>query len=165
MRWLLGLAVLACLPLQAAEVKKGYPASYELARMDASGERIKRVLASGEALLLLGERITVRGQDGTESGASIDFRLETAPPRQDAERDRMVLHSRVELATVQGRTRLQAPGNPESFIEGPDVDRATFTSESWRRQGDPTPIVVPFERGGQNYRLTVIIDPAYTGRQ
>ncbi|MBA1145713.1 hypothetical protein H0Z60_01450 [Ectothiorhodospiraceae bacterium WFHF3C12] len=163
MRWfLLGLAVVALMPLQAADVKKAYPASFELARV-ADGDRVLEVLASGEALLLAGETVTVEGDGrGDGSGATIRFLLEMEPPEAGAERGKLILHSRVELARVSGRTRLQAPDSPDSYIEGPNVRRTTHTAESWRRMGDPTPIVVPFTRDGQRYRLTVIIDPVYT---
>lgn len=162
MRWfLLGLALLAMSPLQSADVKKAYPASYELARL-ADGDRVAEVLAGGEALLLASETVTVRGEGpGDGSGATIRFRLEMESAESGAERGKLILHSRVELARVSGRTRLQAPDSPESYIEGPNVQHTTHAAESWRRLGDPTPIVVPFTRDGQRYRLTVIIDPVY----
>lgn len=165
MRWLvLGLALLVQTPLlQAAEVKKGYPASYELVRLSGN-ERVAEVLASGEALLLADEPVTVGADGGSDgSGASIRFVLELAPTEAGDEAGKLVLHSRIELARVRGRTRLQAPDDPKSYIEGPNVRRTTHTAESWRRVGDPTPIVVPFSTGGERYRLTVIIDPVYAG--
>lgn len=163
MRWLLWIALVASLPLHAAEVKKGYPASYELARLNDAGERIERVIASGETLLLADETVTVRnnqGEDGTK--AVMAFQLDIEPAKDEADEPKVVLNSRVELATVKGQARLEAPDNPDSFIEGPKVTRQTFTSESWRRVGDPTPIVTPFEEDGRHYRLTVILDPVYT---
>lgn len=165
MRWvMLGLAMLAQLPLlQAAEVKKGYPASYELVRL-ADGERVAEVLASGETLLLAGETVTVGGDGRNDgAGASIRFRLALEPAEAGADAGKLILQSHITLAQVRGRTRLQAPDDPDSYIEGPNVQRSTHTAESWRRVGDPTPIIVPFSRNGQRYRLTVIIDPVYVG--
>lgn len=165
MRWLLlGLAMLAPASLlQAAEVKKGYPASYELVRLSGN-ERVAEVLASGEVLLLADEPVTVRGDGRADgSGASIRFRMALESPEPGAEAGKLVLNSTVRLAHVSGRTRLQAPDDPKSYVEGPNVKRSTYSAESWRRRGDPTPIVVPFSSNGQRYRLTVIIDPVYSG--
>lgn len=162
MRWLLlGLVVLAQLPLPAAEVKRGYPASFELARL-ADGEAVAEVLASGNVLLLVNKTVTVRGDNAGAGSAAIHFRLALEPPEAGAQRGKLVLRSRVSLTRVRGEARLQAPDSPDSYIEGPKVVRATFNAESWRRKGDPTPIVIPFSSDGQCYRLTVIIDPVYT---
>lgn len=160
MRWLwVALLLAMATPLHAAEVKRAYPASYELVQLTDSGET---VLASGQTLLMMNDTVTVRG-DRHSSSATLRFRLEPAPAQTSGAPAKLVLHSRIEIAHEKGQTRVHVPDKPNSYIEGPRIAKSTFRTQSWRRQGDPTPIITPFTLDGRSYRLTVIMEPQQSG--
>jgi len=158
MRWL-WVALLLAVPLHAAEVKRAYPASYELVQLTDNGET---TLASGQTLLLMNDTVTVQGS-AHSSSATLHFRLEPAPAQTGGSPAKLILHSRVEIAHRKGQTRVQVPNQPDSYIQGPKVAKSTFSTQSWRRQGDPTPIITPFTLDGRSYRLTVIMEPQQSG--
>jgi hypothetical protein len=164
---LLWLALLALAGQAAADddVFRAYPASYELVRLAPGGEQ---VLASGRVLLREGQTIAVAehagGAEITEvhaggggSAAGLRFTLER--PDSDGSMARLILISEVDLVVQTGTRRYEIPGSPGSFIQGPATEDVSFRNRSWRRAGDPTPVVVPFRQQGDRYRLTVLFDP------
>lgn len=145
---------------------RAYPATYELVRVTDSGDQ---VLASGRVLLREGQTVAVAARTGaadlTEVDVSADpmaeanLRFTLLRPEGGSGTPRLVLISEVDLAVHTGVKRYEVPGSPESFVQGPRTDSLSFRNRSWRRLGDPTPIVVPFEQQGDRYRLTVLFDP------
>lgn len=157
--------LLLAVSVTTAATFKAYPATYELVRLTASGDE---VLASGRVLLRAGQTVAVAGRTGgadltevnatASPAASLRFTLQQ-PEADDSRTPRLILDSEIDLDVRTGVKRREIPGKPESFVQGPSTANVSFDNRSWRRMGDPTPIVVPFEDEDDRYRLTVLFDP------
>ncbi len=160
------LLMALALPAGAAETFKAYPTAFELVRETSSGDE---VLTSGRVLLRVGA--SVPAETGTRGGevhraaaedhaaggrdVALRFSLDRAGESDSA---RLILDTDLEIARAGDRQRREVPDNPDSYIQGPRVSTVSFSHRNWRRQGDPTPIVMPFEEDGERYRLTVLFD-------
>lgn len=152
--------LLFTLPLYAAEVTTAYPANYEFVQVTNAGPK---VLASGKTLLLAGQTVPVSNfaahRNGKTPRVHMLFTIAKAGKESSTGRTKLILKSKITVTRSEGVSRLQAPNNPKSFIEGPKTQTTEFSDESWSRAGDPTPIVATFRHDGQHYRLTVMFAP------
>lgn len=160
MRLLLACLLSVCGVASAAEVQQAYPATYELTAVGAPGDRI---LASGHVLLLPNKTVVAEDQDATRHRARDNARVTlrfslSREPGQGALPPKLILDSEIRIARLKGSTRVSVPDNPDSFIQGPKVENLAFNTRSWRRVGDPTPIVTRLGDNGGQYQLTVIFD-------
>ncbi|HKJ94747.1 MAG TPA: hypothetical protein VKA32_03855 [Gammaproteobacteria bacterium] len=154
------LSVCGMASAEAAGVQQAYPATYELTTLGGDHE----VLASGH-VLLLPDKTVVAEQAGSakpkapKHGARVSLRFSLSrEPGEGALPPKLILDSEIHIARVKGSTRVAVPDKPESFIQGAKVENLAFNTRSWRREGDPTPIVSDVGDDGDRYRLTVIFD-------
>lgn len=147
---LLFLLLPATLPAQ--QFVTAYPAFYEVV---AIKDGSRSVLASGDLILKEGHTERVTATDASAGRVDLQItvrRAENASPRLDVE-------SQVEVALSRGSERVEVADRPESFIQGPRVNRVSFSDRTWMPLRDPTPIEVSHQADDTRYLLTLMFEP------
>ncbi|MCC5812266.1 MAG: hypothetical protein JJU06_18050 [Ectothiorhodospiraceae bacterium] len=149
----LSLLLFLLLPvsLPAQQFVHAHPVFYEVISIK-EGQR--NVLASGDMLLREGhtERVTAAAGQ-SRVGLQITVR------RSDNASPRLEVESQIEVAESRGSQRVEVADKPDSFIQGPQVNRVRFSDRTWMPMRDPTPLEVIHDSEDGRYVFTLMFEP------